>query len=194
MLANNSAVFTLFGKHLHNIFTLSTVTVTLSNIKIPLTHFTFFEHSLRSMRKDTAISFAGGGMYGLVTVAVGQPLDTVKTRMQARPENLRSSMGKTGMELFKKEGIPGLYRGGMPLVIGGVFLRSAQFGFYKATMQGLGADRADYVKPTKLLGVVDPHVMLAGFFGGLGRGLVEGPAEYIKVRTQVVKNWSFLKM
>ena len=29
-------------------------------------------------------------------------------------------------------------------------------------------------------------VVVAGFFGGIGRGLVEGPVEYIKVRRQVL--------
>jgi hypothetical protein len=90
------------------------------------------------MSKDTMISFAGGGVYGLVTVIVGQPLDTIKTRMQARPENLGTSMFRTGMELVKKEGVPGLYRGGAPLVFGGVFMRSAQFGVYKAVMKNFG--------------------------------------------------------
>ena len=37
------------------------------------------------------VSFIAGGAYGLTSVAVGQPFDTVKTRMQARPDSVFSS-------------------------------------------------------------------------------------------------------
>lgn len=52
-------------------------------------------------------SFVAGFAYGLTTVAVGQPLDTVKTRLQAT--GAKSALG-TFKEIFRKEGIKGLYR------------------------------------------------------------------------------------
>ena len=36
--------------------------------------------------------------------------------------------------------------------------------------------------------------MLAGFAGGIGRGLVEGPFEYIKVRRQVHSEWKWSRL
>ena len=75
----------------------------------------------------------------MTTVLIGQPLDTVKTRMQGLKK--RSSAGSSGSggirtasaaqvfgEVYSSEGIRGLYRGGLPLVLGGSFMRSAQFG------------------------------------------------------------------
>lgn len=41
----------------------------------------------------------------------------------------------------------------------------------------------------RVLGIFDPHVALAGFAGGLGRGLVESPFEFVKVRRQVDATW-----
>jgi hypothetical protein len=38
--------------------------------------------------------------------------------------------------------------------------------------------------------MVNPHVVVAGFCGGIGRGLVEGPFEMVKVRRQVVTPWT----
>ena len=38
-------------------------------------------------------------------------------------------------------------------------------------------------------GIFDYQVILAGFCGGIGRGVVEGPFEYIKVRRQVSGDW-----
>jgi hypothetical protein len=46
--------------------------------------------------------------------------------------------------------------------------------------------RGETKKEDRILGIFDPHVVFAGFAGGLGRGLVEGPFEYIKVRRQVL--------
>jgi hypothetical protein len=85
-------------------------------------------------------NFISGFAYGTTNVLVGQPLDTIKTRMQAL--GLKSTY-QTGYEIFKTEGlyvmmliccmnvmfyvsytifstgIYGLYRGGLPLFIGG---------------------------------------------------------------------------
>jgi solute carrier family 25 carnitine/acylcarnitine transporter 20/29 len=136
---------------------------------------------------DNVVSFASGMVYGITSTAVGQPFDTIKTRMQARPENATTSAIETGVQLFRKEGIRGLYRGAAPLLVGGGFMRSFQFGFYDTALRRLRAGRTD--TPERILGV-DPHVLVAGFCGGLGRGIVEGPADYIKTRRQVGRGWS----
>ena len=136
---------------------------------------------------DTAITFACGAAYGFTSVVVGQPLDTIKTRMQARPSNLSSNALATGMEVFRTEGVRGLYRGGLPLIVGGTFMRSAQFGCYDATMKAL---RKHELLDFKVAGVFDPAVVVAGFVGGMGRGVVEGPFEFVKVRRQLDKPWN----
>lgn len=143
--------------------------------------------------KDNLIDFAGGMAYGWTCVAVGQPLDTIKTRMQAQPEALQGKTGTlaTGLKLWRSEGIPGLYRGGMPLMVGGGLMRSAQFGVFASAHRSI----KEALGPTvKFFGVLDYQVVLAGFIGGLGRGIVEGPTDYIKTRRQVAQNWSFTQM
>ena len=40
------------------------------------------------------ITFAAGYAYGTTTVIVGQPLDTIKTRMQGMPAHSSRSMGR----------------------------------------------------------------------------------------------------
>jgi len=126
-------------------------------------------------------------IYGVTSTVVGQPFDTVKTRMQARPENAKTGALETGLQLFRAEGLRGLYRGALPLLIGGGFMRSFQFGFYDTTLRRL---RARHSAPRARVAGVDPDVLVAGFCGGLGRGLVEGPADYIKTRRQVGQAWT----
>lgn len=54
-------------------------------------------------------SFIAGFAYGTTTVIVGQPFDTIKTRMQAL--GTHASMMNTTTSIFKTEGFAGLYRG-----------------------------------------------------------------------------------
>ena len=102
---------------------------------------------------DSVISFIAGANYGFVSVLVGQPLgiyditltirstickthardaDTIKTRSQAFSK--KQSTWTIGRDLFRSEGIRGMYRGGLPLFLGGSLFRSAQFGFYENAM------------------------------------------------------------
>lgn len=135
-------------------------------------------------------SFIAGFAYGTTNVLVGQPLDTIKTRMQALQGNQNSvSAVRTATEIIRKEGFWGLYRGGGPLVLGGALIRSAQFGVNQAAKSIL-EERFGPTRPEqRIFGIFDPQVVVAGFAGGIGRGLVEGPFEFLKTRRQVDQPW-----
>ena len=134
------------------------------------------------------ITFAAGASYGLTTVLVGQPLDTIKTRMQGMPSQINArSMIQVGRAVFQREGVIGLYRGGLPLIIGGSLMRSAQFG-----VSGKASDmlRKSNLPDYKFFGIINYQLILAGICGGLGRGLVEAPTDFLKVRRQVEQTWA----
>lgn len=130
-------------------------------------------------------SFIAGFAYGGTTVVVGQPLDTVKTILQTKKNESILSVSK---KLYQTGGITAFYRGGVPLLLGGGLMRSAQFGFYKNTLQLLRSNSSS--SPEKVMGL-DPHVVIAGFSGGIGRGMVEGPFEFLKVRRQIQTSWNY---
>eukprot|EP00516_Mucochytrium_quahogii_P003330 CAMPEP_0203754550 /NCGR_PEP_ID=MMETSP0098-20131031/8140_1 /ASSEMBLY_ACC=CAM_ASM_000208 /TAXON_ID=96639 /ORGANISM=" , Strain NY0313808BC1" /LENGTH=224 /DNA_ID=CAMNT_0050645625 /DNA_START=395 /DNA_END=1069 /DNA_ORIENTATION=+ len=94
----------------------------------------------------------------------------------------------TATDLFRKEGIRGFYRGGLPILVGGTMFRSAQFGVYSNV---LSLEHAYFGKKERVFGIFDYQVAIAGFFGGIGRGLIEGPFDFIKIRRQVDKPWKF---
>lgn len=133
------------------------------------------------------ITFIAGASYGFTTVLVGQPLDTIKTRMQGMPSTAKRSMMVVGKELFYREGVRGLYRGGLPLLLGGSLMRSAQFG-----VSGKARDvlRSSNLPQHMILGMFDYQVVLAGLAGGLGRALVEIPTDFFKVRQQVENKYT----
>lgn len=96
-------------------------------------------------------------------------------------------MVSVATQLFQQEGIRGLFRGGLPMCFGGALFRSAQFGCNEIALNALGGPS----KQRYIFNLIDPHVIMAGFVGGLGRGIVESPFEYVKVRRQVGENWRF---
>ena len=119
-------------------------------------------------KMENVISFVAGASYGAMSVVVGQPLDTIKTRMQAHSANLNANPFVTATSLFKKEGIRGLYRGGTPIFVGGALFRSAQFGFYEAAMKFSNGR----IPENRYFGFLNPQVVFSGFCGGIARGLV----------------------
>jgi hypothetical protein len=147
-------------------------------------------------------SFVAGFAYGGTTVLVGQPMDTMKTLVQVRssspslPSSSPSSPSliRTARDLYASSGIRGFYRGGTALFLGGGLMRSAQFGVYNSTLPYLrsiqrGGGPGPIPQSEYYLGCIDPHVVMSGMAGGIGRGLVEGPFEMVKVRRQVGSGW-----
>ena len=137
--------------------------------------------------------FFAGYVYGITSVIVAQPLDTVKTRMQASMEKNSHSSIQIAKRIYQLDGIKGFYRGGWPLVFGGGIIRSTQF--------GVNAGASNLISKYKLidpdlkwLGFLRPHVIAAGFAGGFCRGIVEGPIEFMKVRQQVDQKWTWKEM
>jgi len=133
-----------------------------------------------------AITFFAGASYGFTTVIVGQPLDTIKTRMQGLSSKYSNKMFQVASDLFQREGIRGLYRGGLPLFLGGSLMRSAQFGVSSEAKSFLSR-----YPSYKIAGVLDYQVLLAGLAGGVGRGLVEIPTDFFKIRRQVEQQVSW---
>ena len=139
---------------------------------------------------ENLVPFVAGASYGLTTVVVGQPLDTVKVRMQGLPSAANSSGVAVAGDLFAKEGVRGLYRGGLPLFVGGAFMRSAQFGVSGAAKVWLEENTNGGKPAPRLFGILDWQVMVAGAAGGVSRGLVEIPTDFFKTRRQVEHGWS----
>lgn len=149
-------------------------------------------------------SFVAGFAYGGTTVLVGQPLDTIKTLAQTQYEKgadvkggvKKPKISQIASELYRTGGIKAFYRGGVPLLLGGGLMRSTQFGVYHTVISSLrdrhsGGGDAASLSSRYYFGFIDPDVVVAGFCGGIGRGLVEGPFEMVKVRRQVASGWQF---
>lgn len=121
------------------------------------------------------VHFAAGGLYGFASVAIAQPFDTLKSLKQTR--------GAPFFQLVKELGVSGLYRGSVPMLIGGGLVRSAQFGVYDAALKLLPPRTEEEKKRLSW------QVVVAGGCGGIGRALIESPFELIKIRMQSKEPW-----
>lgn len=111
---------------------------------------------------------------GLVAAGISHPFDTVKTRLQS------GAAGSAGKGLA---GLAGLYKGFGPAAAASMLFRSVPFIGYEATRSAL-----------KARGLLTAQPLIAAFLGGaVGgamRGIVESPAELIKIRMQTSGAWS----
>ena len=133
--------------------------------------------------------FVAGYAYGITSVVVGQPLDTIKVRMQAS-KSIKTTMIATAKDIYASEGVRGLYRGGLPMILGGGLMRSAQFGVNAKVLSIISSYKL-IDGDEKWCGFIRPNVVVAGLCGGFCRGLVEGPVELSKIRRQVIETWKF---
>ena len=87
----------------------------------------------------TAATFATGGIAGLITVYVTQPLDTVKTRMQSI--DARAAYGNSfrcAALIFKNEGVLTFGSGALPRLARLVMSGGIVFTMYEKTIDLLG--------------------------------------------------------
>ena len=95
-------------------------------------------------RKDVIIDFIAGSLGATTSVYVGQPMDTLKVKMQTFP-GLYPNLGICFRETLKKEGVVrGLYAGTVPSLAANIAENSILFAAYgicqKLVAESLGTE------------------------------------------------------
>ncbi|CAE7608669.1 mcfL [Symbiodinium sp. CCMP2456] len=151
-----------------------------------------------TVQEELLWAAAGGIVYGATATLLGQPLDTIKTKMQTdrltgrasgRPGTLqvaRQILQTAPGELAHSRPVrkvAGFYRGSLPVLCGSVIFRSVPFTVYSGVYASL--------EPASFFGTLDPflgverRIWLSGAVAGLGRAVVENPFEVLKTQKQV---------
>ncbi|KAK0738171.1 mitochondrial carrier domain-containing protein [Schizothecium vesticola] len=87
-------------------------------------------------------TFAMGGIAGLITVYVTQPLDTIKTRMQSiEARSLYGNSFRCASMIFKQEGVLTFWSGALPRLVRLILSGGIVFTMYEKSMELM--DRAD---------------------------------------------------
>lgn len=133
--------------------------------------------------KDTIIDFIAGSLGGIGLVYVGQPLDTVKVKMQTFPDLYHGMVG-CFRETLVKEGVTrGLYAGTVPALVANVAENSVLFA-------GYGACQKLMMKVTNMQKVEDLSILsnaTAGFLAAFFSSLVLCPTELVKCQLQAMR-------
>ncbi|EEQ85093.2 mitochondrial carrier protein [Blastomyces dermatitidis ER-3] len=139
--------------------------------------------SYRSMSND----FWAGYLSGAIGIVIGNPLDLVKTRLQAgqaAPGSLRSPQG------FRShfDTASSLVRGATAPILGYGALNAILFVAYNRTLTGIVSQPVP--DPTNPVGVPLYQIWVAGAVGGLASWVISSPTELVKCRAQLASHQS----
>lgn len=136
--------------------------------------------SKRSVSRDIIIDFVAGSLGAATSVFVGQPMDTLKVKMQTFP-HLYPNLSLCFKETLQKEGIfRGLYAGTVPSLAANIAENSILFAAYgvhqKMVANALGVPKVEQLSVTAN--------GFAGFLAAFWSSLALCPTELIKCRLQ----------
>ena len=113
---------------------------------------------------------------------VGQPLDTLKVRMQTSP-TIYTTILQSTQKTIKEEGVKALWKGAVPTALGMTAENAMAFGVNEALKRKF-PDPNKELDPTSRPDLVRPFFM--GLFTGMTSAVVLLPSEVIKAKTQVM--------
>ncbi|XP_029053894.1 mitochondrial ornithine transporter 1 [Osmia bicornis bicornis] len=132
--------------------------------------------------RDGVIDFVAGSLGGVTLVYVGQPLDTVKVKMQTFP-SMYKGMVNCFLQTLKTDGvIRGLYAGTVPAIVANVAENSVLFAAYGGCQRMISNVLG--VKKEDLTSVQNA---CAGFFAAFFSSLTLCPTELIKCKLQAIR-------
>ncbi|KAJ8405814.1 hypothetical protein AAFF_G00312510 [Aldrovandia affinis] len=130
---------------------------------------------------DAIINLTAGAAGGVACVVSGQPLDTVKTKLQTFPNLYRGFMD-CFLKTYRQDGVRGLYQGTMPSLLANVAENAVLFACY-GTCQQLTAKTFGLESISELS---DLQNAAAGSLASVFSSLVLCPTELVKCRMQAL--------
>jgi solute carrier family 25 carnitine/acylcarnitine transporter 20/29 len=143
--------------------------------------------------KEGVLALVSGTLFGVASVVVGHPLDTIKTKMQVVEKYRGFGMIQSIKQLYRSEGIRGFYRGAVPPLIGSSMFRASQFAVFEA-LYTKWQHNLYFTKKIPFTGDLEIRVILGGIASGTARALIECPFEYSKVRGQTHLSWKLINI
>lgn len=147
------------------------------------------EATLKSSPKPVSglKSFLSGGVGGVCVVLVGHPLDLIKVRMQTGSSGSSSVFGMIS-SIFRKEGIPGLYRGVSAPLVAVSPLYAVNFWGYDMGKRGVVWWEESIKKRPHDGNFTIPQICVAGGLSSLPTTMLMAPTERIKCLLQIQKS------
>jgi len=136
---------------------------------------------------QAVIDVVSGSLGGVASVYVGQPLDTIKVKLQTFP-HLYKNATECGLRTFQTDGLRGLYAGTVPSLVANVAENAVLFMAYGAAQNLVGELVG---KNRKDLNTVQNA--LSGSLASVCSATVLTPLEMVKCRMQALHETAALK-
>ncbi|XP_059151013.1 mitochondrial ornithine transporter 1-like [Physella acuta] len=137
----------------------------------------------RSTAVDAVIDFTGGTLGGITSVYVGQPLDTVKVKMQTFPTLYRNGLD-CFLQTYKQDGIArGLYAGTIPSLAANISENAVLFCFYGVCQKLV----AKVMGGKEILSLNPLENAISGAMAAFFSSFTLCPTELIKCRLQAMR-------
>ncbi|XP_053975275.1 mitochondrial ornithine transporter 1 [Hylaeus anthracinus] len=145
--------------------------------------FEYTENQRLNNLRAGLIDFVAGSLGGTALVYVGQPLDTVKVKMQTFP-SMYKGMVNCFMQTFKMDGVTrGLYAGTVPALVANVAENSVLFAAYGGCQKVI----SNLLGVKKVEDLTSLQNAWAGFFAAFFSSLTLCPTELIKCKLQAMR-------
>lgn len=145
------------------------------------------EEANPSAVRRAIIDLVSGSAGGVANVYVGQPLDTIKVKLQTFP-HLYKGATQCGMNTFRTQGIQGLYAGTVPSLVANVAENAVLFLAYGAAQNLVSKSVGKQQKELNNL-----ENACAGSLASIVSATVLTPIEMIKCRMQANQETAALK-
>ncbi|WQF88555.1 Putative mitochondrial carrier protein [Colletotrichum destructivum] len=126
--------------------------------------------------------FVAGVFSGIAKLTVGHPFDTIKVRLQTTDASRFSGPLQCVTQTLRNEGVPGLYKGATPPLVGWMFMDSVMLGSLTVYRRLLAESlfRVGSVENLPSYG----HG-IAGMMAGSTVSFIAAPVEHVKARLQI---------
>ena len=132
--------------------------------------------------KQGVVDFISGSNGGIACVMVGQPLDTVKIKMQTYSSVYKNSFS-CFCKILQSDGARGLYAGSLPAIVSDILGQSALFLFYGQCQNFV----ASLAKVDNIDHLTTVQKGCAGSLCSFFLGFVLCPPELLKCRLQTAR-------
>jgi solute carrier family 25 carnitine/acylcarnitine transporter 20/29 len=148
------------------------------------THIIIARNSIFHIAVSGVKSFLSGGVGGLCAVLVGHPLDLIKVRMQTGTSSSESVFGMLS-QIFKKEGVRGIYRGVSAPLVATSPMYAVSFWGYDMGKRMVNWWEVDVLKKPPIKDFTISQICMAGGLSALPTTLLMAPTERIKCLLQI---------
>ncbi|KAK3094376.1 hypothetical protein FSP39_000954 [Pinctada imbricata] len=150
--------------------------------KLYLSHYPFVYFLCTD--ETLVVNVACGIVAGIVSSSIANPTDVLKVRMQANMVmDERTSMMRSFINIYKQEGVKGLWRGVVPTAQRAAIIAGVELPVYDFCKK--------YIIRFELLGDTMVTHFISSFFAGLAGAIFSTPVDVVKTR---LMNQKRLKM